>query len=252
MWCPKEEPQEDLQPLESAQVAQQWWTGRNACARSPRLLITLLPLLRPFLPSDSHSTSTESPLFQALPRGSFSAHPQQACSVAFTPALPDHLHLSAPSPHQSQLLPPSPDIRPPSPFPPCTGTQRAPITLRRGGPAHGDWSFLCRQRRGRGGSKHFLESSIRGQGWWRAQSRCVEGPGSGHEGRGSERKQRVGRRGSQEEENREGRWVYVGKRGWIIAEKRAPIHHTPGHLMANRQGTLATGSAFQSPSLFQV
>ena len=63
----------------------------------------------------------------------------------------------------------------------------------------------------------------------------------------------VRRQGSQEEEEkREGRWVYVGKRGWIVAEKRAPIHHTPGHLMADRQGTLATSSAFQSTSLFQV
>ena len=44
----------------------------------------------------------------------------------------------------------------------------------------------------------------------------------------------VRRRGSQEEEEkREGRWVYVGKRGWIVAEKRAPIHilTAPGQLM---------------------
>lgn len=69
----REELQEDLQ--ESAQVVQKWWTGRSACARSPRLLVTLLALLQPFLPSESHSRSTESPLSQALPRGSFSAHP---------------------------------------------------------------------------------------------------------------------------------------------------------------------------------
>lgn len=139
---PKGGAPEDLQSLEPAQVVQRWWTGQSACARSPRLLITLLPLLQPFLPSDSHSTSTESPLSQALPRGSFSAHPRQACSIPSTPALPGHPHLSAPSPHQSQLLPPS-DIRLPSPSPPCTGT------LRRGRPARGTWSFSCRQRRGR-------------------------------------------------------------------------------------------------------
>ena len=80
--------------------------------------------------------------------------------------------------------------------------------------------------------------------------------GAGVRGAGMREKAEGGgvrRRGSQEEEEkREGRWVYVGKRGWIVAEKRAPIHHTPGHLMADRQGTLATGSAFQSTSLFQV
>lgn len=44
---------------------------------------------------------------------------------------------------------------------------------------------VCRLCPG-GGSKHFLESSIRGlhrgQGWWRAQSRCAEGLGSGVRG----------------------------------------------------------------------
>lgn len=69
--------------------------------------------------------------------------PRQACSIPSTPALLDHPHLSAPSPHQSQLHPSSPDIRLPSPSPPCTGT------LRRGRPARGTWGFSCRQRRGR-------------------------------------------------------------------------------------------------------
>ena len=55
-----------------------------------------------------------------------------------------------------------------------------------------------------------------------------------------ESREGVRRRGSQKKkEQREGRWVYVGKRGWIVAEKRAPIHHTPEHLMADRWGTLA-------------